>query len=271
MVNGILLLYYRPLTAGAPTILEHVSAIPSHSRFAVWTVNTALGFPRGLRDLDFRIIVLHYSLFGPPTVFGSWPDGLDAEFLAYMTGSRGSYKIAFFQDEHHYCQPRFALLNACEVDCVYTLLDPAHWDAVYRGHTRVRDLVHTLTGYVSDRLVERARVLARPDSERTVDVGTARAACRSTRAGAARRRSRSRKDSARGVVGRTSSSMSRSARAAASTATSGGRSWPIAGECSASRRASPCSIPAAARAPSATGSFGSIPPCPSSRSGNRPW
>ncbi len=171
MVNGILLLYYRPLTAGAPTILEHVSAIPSHSRFAVWTVNTALGFPRGLRDLDFRIIVLHYSLFGPPTVFGSWPDGLDAEFLAYMTGSRGSYKIAFFQDEHHYCQPRFALLNACEVDCVYTLLDPAHWDAVYRGHTRVRDLVHTLTGYVSDRLVERARVLARPDSERTVDVG----------------------------------------------------------------------------------------------------
>jgi hypothetical protein len=171
VINGILLLYYQPLTASAPTVLEHVESIPAHSQFAVWPVNTALGFPSCLTTLRFRIVVLHYSLFGPPTVFGTWPAGLSPRFRRYLTKSADTYKIAFFQDEHHYCQSRFAFLNAYKIQCVYTLLDPKYWPDVYQKYTSVQTLVYTLTGYVSPDLVTRADRLVRADAERSIDVG----------------------------------------------------------------------------------------------------
>jgi len=170
-VNGILLLYYQPLTSGAATISEHVASIPTHSRFPVWTVNTGLGFPGGLATLRFKAVVLHYSLFGPPPLFGSWPDGLDRRFLNYLDGCVDSYKIAFFQDEHHFCGARFAFLDRYGVNCVYTLLDQKYWEQVYLRHTTVETLVHTLTGYVSRALVERAAAMTKPDAARRIDVG----------------------------------------------------------------------------------------------------
>lgn len=171
MINGILLLYYRPLTASAPTVLEHVDSIPAHSQFAVWPVNTALGFPSRLTTLRFRIVVLHYSLFGPPTFFGTWPAGLSSRFRRYLAQSSDTYKIAFFQDEHHYCQSRFAFLNTYKIQCVYTLLDPKYWSDVYQKYTSVQRLVYTLTGYVSPELVKRADRLVRDDAQRSIDVG----------------------------------------------------------------------------------------------------
>jgi hypothetical protein len=163
-VNGILLLYDHPFEPNAPTIMEHVDAFARHSRFKVWSVNTALGFPRSLRELDFTIILLHYSLFG-------WvPFKLDEYFERYMARS-GAYKVAFFQDEFQFCRPRFDFLGRHSVDCVYTLLDPAQWDEVYRRYTSVPKLVHTLPGYVSEDLVELAGRLTMPDEEREIDVG----------------------------------------------------------------------------------------------------
>src|SRR6185436_7478489 len=118
-VNGVLLLYYQPLTAGAATISEHVGSIPQYSRFAVWPINTALGLPRRLSSLRFRTVVLHYSLFGPAPLFGSWPDGLNRDFLHYLDGCRDSHKVAFFQDEHHFCRARFEFLNTFAVNSVF--------------------------------------------------------------------------------------------------------------------------------------------------------
>src|SRR3954453_1840141 len=80
-VNGILLLYDHPLEPNAPTIMEHVDAFARHSRFDVWSVNTALGFPKSLGELDFSVVVLHYSLFG-------WfPFKLDEWFERYLERS----------------------------------------------------------------------------------------------------------------------------------------------------------------------------------------
>lgn len=171
MVSGILLLYYQPLTAAAPTIAEHVQAIPTHSQFRVWSVNTALGFPHGLHDLRFRTVVLHYSLFGPPAVFGSWPDGLNKRFLEYLAASVDSYKIAFFQDEHHFCRSRFTFLKEYHIDRVYTLLDPEYWEDVYGKYTPGVMLTHTLTGYIDHAFVTNAIRMYRPDPNRTIDVG----------------------------------------------------------------------------------------------------
>jgi hypothetical protein len=145
--------------------MEHVDAFQRYSRFAVWNVNTALGFPEGLERCRFQTIVLHYSLFGIV------PYQLDERFLDYLDRSSASFTIAFFQDEHHFCRQRFAFLNRYNVNCVYTLIEPQHFDAVYRRHTRVPKLIYTIPGYVSDELVALAQRYTKPDSERQTDVG----------------------------------------------------------------------------------------------------
>ncbi len=167
-INGILLLYDRPLRADAHAHLEHIGAFGKYSAFPAWEVNAHLGFPPGLSGLRFRVVILHYTLFGG----WCWPAGLPAPFLRYLDAeARDSYKVAFFQDEYRHCQARFAFLDAHEIDCVYTLLDPPYHDRIYGQHTRVRTVESTLTGYVSDELVARAAALTRPDGARTIDVG----------------------------------------------------------------------------------------------------
>jgi hypothetical protein len=163
-VNGVLLLYHHPEGVNAATIMEHVESFAKHSRFRVWNYNTDAGFPRALGDYRFGAIVLHYSLFGPMSY------RLDDYFLSYLDGT-SSYKIAFFQDEHHYCRDRFAFLDTHRIDCVYTLVEPAHWPETYAKYTQVENLVHNIPGYVSDELVRHAAETVKPDEEREIDIG----------------------------------------------------------------------------------------------------
>lgn len=164
-VNGILLIYHHHLRANAPTIMEHVEAFGRHSRFRVWAVNTELGFPSGLENLEFRIVVLHYSMFG-------WlPFYLDETFQSYIESCSSSHKIAFFQDEYRFWTQRVALIKRLKINQIYTLVEPEYFKDTYRRYVGEPKLTYTLTGYVSDRLVERGREFARPDEERTVDVG----------------------------------------------------------------------------------------------------
>jgi len=163
-VNGILVLYHHPEGVNAATIMEHVDSFAKHSHFRVWSYNTDPGFPRALGDFRFEAIVLHYSLFGPKSY------RLDDYFLSYLDGT-SSYKIAFFQDEHHYCRDRFEFLDRHRIDCVYTLLEPEQWPAVYRKYTSVPKLVYGIPGYVSEDLVRHAARVAKPDEEREIDIG----------------------------------------------------------------------------------------------------
>jgi hypothetical protein len=159
------LLYYSPLGASAATVSEHVGSFARHSRFPVFSVNTELGFPRGLLRLGFRVVVLHYS------VFGRYPYLLSDAFCRYLADSSDSYRIAFFQDEYQYCTARFRFLDDMRIDCVYSLLEPAEVSRVYLKHTRVPKVLHTLTGFVSDDLIEAAQRWALPDEQRQIDVG----------------------------------------------------------------------------------------------------
>jgi hypothetical protein len=117
-----------------------------------------------LRNLEFEVVLLHYSLFGSSDYF------LDARFLDFLSGT-GAYKVAFFQDEYYFCRQRFAFLNRFDVDCVFTLLEPEHVPRVYGGRTRVRRFESTIPGLVSDATVDHARRFARPFAERRVDIG----------------------------------------------------------------------------------------------------
>ena len=162
-IKGILLLYHHPLETDAATVMENVNAF-DYSKFNVWKVNTAFGFPPSLNDAQFEIVVLHYS------IFGNWPYAISQPFLDYVASCR-SYKIAFFQDEHHYCRERFEFLNRYAVNCVYTLVEPQHFKDVYLKYTSVATLVNYIPGYVADDLVAAAAKMYVPEDRRTTDVG----------------------------------------------------------------------------------------------------
>lgn len=164
-VSGILLLYHHRFSATAPTIMEHINAFPTHSQFPVWPINTRLGFPQGLTGLNFKIILLHYS------VMSAGSHRLNSKFLNYLEQNQSSYKIAFFQDEYHYCTHRFDFINHYNIDCVYTLIEPTYFKDTYEKYTSVPKIKYTIPGYVSDDLVSVGKSLTKPFESRSIDVG----------------------------------------------------------------------------------------------------
>jgi hypothetical protein len=167
-VPGALLLYHRPaLLRDAATITDHINSFERYSRFPFWKLNTDQGFPRRLEGLSFDAIVVHYSIFAS----GPSPYLLDKRFHAYLEKAEGAYKVAFFQDEHQYCQKRFEFLNDYRFDCVYTCIEPEYFDQTYRRYTTVPTLVQYVPAYVHPDMVATAKRLAVPDSDREIDVG----------------------------------------------------------------------------------------------------
>jgi len=164
-INGILIIYHHYLGPYASMIKDLVSAFENHSRFKVWAVNVELGFPKALRDYEFGVIVLHYSLFG-------WlPFFLSEEFLGYLGESGSSYKVAFFQDEYRYWPERSELLNRYKVDCVYTCIEPSYFKDTYERYTKVPRLLNYIPGYVSDEMVKWAGEVSKRDGSRGIDIG----------------------------------------------------------------------------------------------------
>ena len=162
--DGIVLLYHN-VPPYAATVMEHVNAFVTHSRFAVWAINVDHGYPPVLDELSPRIILLHYSLFGT----GNYT--LNARYLQFLERSSDTYRIAFFQDEYQHCGQRFAFIDRHRIDCVYTLLEPAYHDLVYGRHTHGPRVIYTIPGYVSDHLVRTAERRSIPDAERRIDIG----------------------------------------------------------------------------------------------------
>jgi len=149
----------------ASMITDLTRAFEDHSRFRTWSVNSELGFPEFLKEYEFRVIILHYSLFG-------WsPFALNEDFLSYIEGSSSSYKIAFFQDEYRWWPERAKVLNRCKVDCVYTCIEPAYYRDTYQKFTKVPKLRTYIPGYVSDEMLSWAAEAVKPESERTVEIG----------------------------------------------------------------------------------------------------
>ena len=163
-INGILLIFNHPLIKSAPTIMEHVDSFEKHSTFKVWKVNSECGFPRRLRNMKFKVILVHYSCFGNKPL-------LSRQFLDYLKVSKDSYKIAFFQDEHRFCKMRFGFINRYKIDCVFTLVEPEFFKDTYQKYTDVPRLVYCLPGYVSESMLEAARKIYLPDEKREIDIG----------------------------------------------------------------------------------------------------
>lgn len=163
--SGILLIYRHPFTANAPTIMEHVNSLAKYSRHRIWPVNSKYGFPRGLKNIKFSAIVLHYSVF-PIAVSKKF-----TKFYQYLESIPNTPKIAFFQDEHWGCIQRFNFINSIGIDTIYSLLEPQHHQEVYRTHTKCKTIKHTLPGYVDNSLIKLANSTSKPDLNRAIDIG----------------------------------------------------------------------------------------------------
>jgi len=163
--NAVLLLYRHPLTSDASTIMEYVEAFEKYSKFRVWTHNTEEGFLRELDEIQFDIIVFHYSLFG------SLPFGVYEAFASYLARNPGKYNVAIFQDEYHNCPERFEFIRNFNIDCIFTLIEPQYFKDTYEKYTQVRKIIHCLPGYVSDKLIASSKHYAIPDEKRPIDIG----------------------------------------------------------------------------------------------------
>ena len=103
----MLLIHHRPTRrqfVDAANVAENIAAFPRHSKFQVWGLNTDLGTPPRLSQLEFDAVVMHYSVF-LPLEHGYL---LGEDLLDWLDRS-SAYKIATFQDEHHYCGPALRL------------------------------------------------------------------------------------------------------------------------------------------------------------------
>src|SRR5262245_35648098 len=101
---GILLIYEDHLRPNAGTIFEHLEAFEQYSRFPIYRLNVALGFPPALFPYEFAVTVFHYTL--DPT--GSW---ISPDIHNYLATRKETYKVAIFQDEFWYFQERVEFLN----------------------------------------------------------------------------------------------------------------------------------------------------------------
>lgn len=168
---GVLLVYHRPIRGqfvDAANVAENIAAFGRHSAFPVWGLNVDEPvLPPGLHRHDFEAIVVHYSVFVPLKDGGYM---LPPEVLEVLERS-SAYKIATFQDEYHHCGRRFAFIDDCGIDCVYTMLSPPHDAEVYLQNTHATRVESNLPAYVGRELLTMADRFALPYSERTLDVG----------------------------------------------------------------------------------------------------
>ncbi len=153
----------RPFTDAA-TVREHIHSFAAHSRFPVWEVNTDLGFPSGLIQAHPRAIFLHYSLFSPlgyliPPAMSEWLKSAEA------------FKVAFFQDEFHYCRQRFEFVNEVGIDLIYTHVHPEDIPEVWGRYAPRATAKFNYPGYVEREMTDAARRFSRRDVERDVDIG----------------------------------------------------------------------------------------------------
>jgi hypothetical protein len=168
MVRGGLLLHHRPTAFWLPdyaTDLEHFKAFPRYSRFGIRTLNTDEPLPRRVAELDFELVIVHYTV---PSATGFY--NLTEDHLRWLKSSRG-HKVLINQDEDRYCGHRFWFVNEVGFDTLETMLEPSEYAKVYGAHTSVPRIRTALPAYVSEQMVADGERFRTPDEKRPIDVG----------------------------------------------------------------------------------------------------
>ena len=226
-VGGVLVLYHRPIAPlfrDASTIGEHVSSFGRYSRLGRGQPERARGDAGGATALTFDAVILHYSLFAAYR--------LDDDFR----GTSGHRRVQgrLLPGRLHRCQKRFAFLDEHGIDCVYTSLEPQHFDAVYGRYTTVPKVRHTSPDTSATSCVPTRSGSASPTRSARSTSGTGRGRSRPTSAAAPRRRSDRAAVPQSSPPGRDCGSTSRAPRPTGCTATLAALDRRTAAPCSGS-------------------------------------
>ena len=138
-------MYRLPLATFASTISEHVLAFPLYSDHEVTLLNVELGLPDKLSSREFDVHCVTLQLI--------WHTPIQSLLIAFWIFSLAQRKtpiVAFFQDEHQYCQERFDFINKFKVDLVYSLFTQENASRIYLENTSCISVHYTLPGYVSE-------------------------------------------------------------------------------------------------------------------------
>ena len=163
--HGILLIYRHPHTDNAPALSQHINSFTKYSRYRIWPLNSKYGFPSGINQFNFNLIILHYTLF-PFAINKKF-----TKFIRYLKSVPHIPKIAFFQDEYTYCKERFKFIDALDINTIYSLFEPKDHNKVYFNNTSCKNVIYTLAGYVDDELIDFGKNLFIPDNKRNIDIG----------------------------------------------------------------------------------------------------
>jgi hypothetical protein len=96
---------------------------------------------------------------------------LDKDFYSFLSNSKNSWKIAFFQDEYYRCEERFKFINDFGINCIYTLLEPQYFKDFYLKYTKVDTIVYNIPSYVSDDLIKLGKQITKSELEKKIDIG----------------------------------------------------------------------------------------------------
>jgi hypothetical protein len=146
----------------ANTVLDHIDAFRRFSRHMVRTFNPKTMKSSVALDLnEFDAAVVHYS------VILSDPIYMSPHFIDKLRRFRG-LKIQFIQDDYRWVDRATSAARDIGVNVLFTVAPEPAAGQLYDERLPGVRRVHTLTGYVPDKLRERR---LRPLFERTVDVG----------------------------------------------------------------------------------------------------
>lgn len=157
----LLLCDYRPHEAS--TVLDHIGAIRTWSRYDVFVLPMFGDLPDAV-DLDaFDGLVIHYNLVMSSEVFLT-------PLARWRISQFAGTKAAFIQDEYRFVNSTVGVMRTLGINVLFTNVPQDSIELVYphAALPEMRRTVTVLTGYVPQELLSRPVV---PYEDRTVDVG----------------------------------------------------------------------------------------------------
>lgn len=153
----------------AGTLVDHVNAFINYSRYSFDHFSVNLEFngvegslPKKIFKNEYKIIVLHYSLFG------GTPFKITKKLIDYIKQS-SSIKIAYFQDEYQAPKEKYKLINDLDVKLIFSLVREKDFKRTYYRYTNCQKVIYEIPGYVSKDLVRSSKKYSKPFNERKID------------------------------------------------------------------------------------------------------
>lgn len=165
----IAILYHARGTYPLRTAVEtHLHSWLRHSRHHTAHVNSALCDPvAALNDLDPDVIIIHTSFCG---LRWNRKEYTRLEATFDPIGRMRALKIALPQDEYYLLDALRSMLVRMQTGVILSCAEAENWSRLYGDLADTAEFRTVLTGYLDERVIEKARLWSKPLKDRDVFV-----------------------------------------------------------------------------------------------------